>query len=224
MKLNFKRFVKKLKKNQSGLALTEFAATLPIFLSLGAYGLEISNLAITNLRLSQAALSLADNASRLGQTNNGVIAPTINEEDVVRALQGAGLQGGDLNIYANGRAILSSLERDANGNQIIRWQRCKGIYDTSSLYGNEGLNGTDTAGFNGLGRAGAQVFADVNSAVMFVELEYQFEGFFGDLFIDAQVLRQEASFNVRDDRNLTAGLNSTGGSNAPCSVFDEDFS
>ncbi len=58
---------------------------------------------------------------------------------------------------------------------------------------------------------------------MFVELEYEFEGLFGDLFLEPRVIRQEAAFNIRDDRNLLAGLADDGGSKALCTTFDNTF-
>ena len=51
---------------RSGVAMLEFALALPIVIGVGAYGLEVSNLALLNLRVSQIALNLADNASRVG--------------------------------------------------------------------------------------------------------------------------------------------------------------
>ena len=46
----------KLKGSKSGLALIEFAFSLPIFIGLGFYGVEIANLAITLMKMSQIAL------------------------------------------------------------------------------------------------------------------------------------------------------------------------
>ncbi len=215
--------LKRLKRDKSGLALTEFAFSLPIFMGIGFFGLEISNLAITNMHLSQAALNLADNASRLGQTNNGIVSPTLTESDVVRSFRGTGLQTGNIDLLSRGRVILSSLELDGNNNQLIRWQRCKGTRNSTPAYGAEGQNGTTEPAFTSMGKTGSEVSATFGTAIMFVELEYEFEGLFGDLFLEPRVIRQEAAFNIRDDRNLAAGLADDGGSKALCTTFDNTF-
>ncbi|WP_010163616.1 TadE/TadG family type IV pilus assembly protein [Sphingomonas sp. PAMC 26617] len=115
----------RLRGDTSGLALLEFALSMPIVLALGLYGVEISNLALTNLKLSQIALALADNASRVGVANN-LSQQDLREYDVNDVLQAAKLQGTDLKLTANGRITLSSLE-ESNGVQRIHWQRCLGL-------------------------------------------------------------------------------------------------
>lgn len=215
--------LKRLLKDRSGLALTEFAFSLPIFMGLGFYGLEISNLAIINMQLSQTALNLADNASRLGQTNNGIVAPTITESDVMRSFRGTALQSKNIDLLSRGRVILSSLELDSNNNQLIRWQRCKGVHNGQAIYGGQGTNGTSDTSFTGMGQQGSEVAAVYGTAIMFVELEYKFEGMFGDLFVKPRVIRQEAAFNIRDDRNLSAGLANDGGPRALCNIYNDTF-
>ena len=116
----------RLARNKSGLALTEFAYALPIFTGLGMFGLETANLTLTSLRVSQAALNLSDNASRMGQAIANSTSRTVYESDVNQMLTGLGLQAGDIEILERGRVILSSLERNGDGGQWIHWQRCKG--------------------------------------------------------------------------------------------------
>ena len=53
-----------LARDQSGLAMIEFAYTAPFLAVLGLGGVEIANYSITHMRVSQIAVSLADNASR----------------------------------------------------------------------------------------------------------------------------------------------------------------
>lgn len=115
----------RLRRDTSGLALLEFALSMPIVLALGLYGIEISNLALTNLKLSQIALALADNASRVG-VDNGLAQQDLREFDINDVLQAARLQGADMKLTANGRITLSSLE-ESNGVQRIHWQRCLGL-------------------------------------------------------------------------------------------------
>lgn len=114
----------RLGRDTGGVALLEFALSLPIVLAVGLYGVEISNLALTNLKLSQIALALADNASRVG-VDNGLAQQDLREFDLNDVLQAAKLQGADLKLTKNGRITLSSLE-ESDGVQRIHWQRCLG--------------------------------------------------------------------------------------------------
>ena len=83
----------RLRSNTSGVALTEFAVVAPVFLTLGLAGFELAQMASTKMKVSQLALSVADNASRLGQTDNNAVSPTVNESDVAAVLFGAEEQG-----------------------------------------------------------------------------------------------------------------------------------
>lgn len=63
----------------AGVSTLEFALILPIVMSIGLYGVEIVYLNTIDMKLSEMALSLADNASRLGQTDNSAVTPTVAE-------------------------------------------------------------------------------------------------------------------------------------------------
>lgn len=203
-------FFGRLRRSQSGLALTEFAFSIPIFTGLGMYGTETAYRAVAHMQVSQAALALADNASRMGQTGVSGIQPTIQESDIVEALTGTRLQTENLDLLENGRVILSSLEHKrmpAESNreqQFIRWMRCKGTRNYTSQYVS-GIN-TSNSSFKGVGKQG-KVKAIEGSAVMFVEVEYAYQPLFGDMFAKNVIIRQQAAFTIRDERNLAAGLN-----------------
>lgn len=195
------RRLRALRCDTSGLAYVEFAYMLPILMSLGLGGIELANLAIAHMRISQVALSLADNASRAKQkVSTGL--PRLRESDVSQALTAAQLQASDLNLMANGRLILSSLEKNAAGGQWIHWQRCSGSKSYPSSYGVQGDGATGTAK-TGMGPAGKQVAADTNFAIMFVEVAYDYQPvIFGSLVGDRQIVKTAAMY-VRDDRDLT---------------------
>jgi hypothetical protein len=203
----FGQNLSKLKSNQSGTVLIEFAFAVPIFMGLGMYGSEVSMMAINNMKVSQTALNLADNASRLGQVDNGTITPIITEQDILTVYKGAELQSKGLKLFKQGRIILSSLESTPGGQQFIRWRRCKGVRNFSSAYSDDSNgDGTTDTSFNGMGSAANRATALPNSAVMFVEIEYEYKALFGEIFVKKRLLKQEAAFNIRDNRNLGAGL------------------
>jgi hypothetical protein len=201
----------RLRGNQSGTVLIEFAFAVPVFMGLGMYGSETSMVAISNMKVSQAALNLADNASRLGQVDSGVITPTITESDIKTTFMGTKLQTSGLKLLQNGRVILTSLESMPNGTpdgqQFIHWRRCKGMRNVGSAY-NDDLdnNGVTDTTFTGMGKGASLVKAPIGSAVMFVEVEFVYQPIFGNLFVKDAILRQDAAFNIRDTRNLSAGL------------------
>lgn len=198
-----------LARDRSGLALIEFAFAAPLFALLFLTGAELTNYTITRMRLSQVALHLADNMSRIG--NGSMLqAKTITEADINDVLTGAGLQGGSLDIYEHGRVIVSSLEPVANPNTSnrykIRWQRCRGSVSHASSYGKAG----DT-NLTGIGPAGRQVIAVDGGATMFVELYYEYTPLLITQIHPERKLIEVASMMVRDRRDLSSGTGHTDG-------------
>ncbi|MBA4355897.1 MAG: pilus assembly protein TadE, partial [Novosphingobium sp.] len=119
--------VRRLWPCRSGVSTLEFALIMPFVMSIGLYGVEVVYLNTIDMKLSEMALSLADNASRLGQTDNSAVTPTVTETDINEVMQGVEEQGAAIGFAQHGRVILSSLERDsASGKQYIHWQRCSG--------------------------------------------------------------------------------------------------
>jgi len=203
--------LRRLRHDSSGLALIEFAYTLPILLTLGLLGADAARLTVTNMQVSQIALSLADNASRLGQTDNSGITPTVREADVDAVIDGALKQGAPINLSENGRVILTSFEySEDRERQYIHWQRCRGALAGQSAYGNDSTrNGLSGSRIEGLGK-GSQITVSRGTAVMFVEITYRYDPLLGSPFgIGEKTLRHEGAFLIRDDRNLTPGLTGT---------------
>lgn len=212
----------RLPKDTRGAAAIEFALVMPILIMFGMYGIELANMASVDMQVSQMAISVADNASRLGQTVNTSVAPTITETDVDSVMFGASKQGRGINITNNGRIVLSSLERDSTtGKQFIHWQRCHGAKNSHrSAYGNDGTNnGLNGTTLTALGRGVNKVTANNGSAVMFAEVYYDYQGLFGTLFVNNTTFVHEAAFIVRDSRDLrTSGQSGLtgGGGNSRC--------
>lgn len=199
----------RLAHDRSANSLIEFAYSLPIFLTLGMYGTELAYMATVNMQVSQIAMALADNASRLGQTDNSAVLPSITSSMTASVMSGAMQQGAVINFQANGRVILSSLEVDSTTNrQYIHWQKCSGNLSQASAYGplNYGKSGTAIAG---LGKTGHVVKANSGSAVMFVEAFYSYKPLFGNMFVKNVKFAQEAAFIIRDRRDLATGIAGT---------------
>lgn len=188
-------------RDRSAIAFTEFAYALPIFLTLGLTGAEITNYVTTKMRASQVALHAADHASRMG-SGSLLAAKTISESQINDVLTGAGLQAGNMALYTHGRVIISSLEPVANPNPSrryrIAWQRCRGAATQTSSYGVAGQTN-----MTGMGPAGRQVTAPEGGATMFVEVHYTYQPLISARFLPNVQMSLIASMMVRDRRDLT---------------------
>lgn len=204
------RLLGRWREDAEGASSVEFAIAVPMLLTLGFYGTEVAWMASVNMEISQIALSVADNASRLEQTNNSAVTPTVTEVEVATVLNAGLRQGGPYNFQQNGRIILSSLEYDTTtGKQWIHWQRCIGNLNVASAYGAQGAKF-----FNGTGTGATKMTATTGQAVMFVEVYYNYAGLFGNMFVSQMRMSHEAAFLTRDSRNLGAALSGT--STTPC--------
>ncbi|MFN4112719.1 MAG: TadE/TadG family type IV pilus assembly protein [Sphingomonadaceae bacterium] len=195
-----------LSRDTGGVAMVEFAFMAPILLLLGLAGIELANFSITHMRVSQAAMHLADNASRIGDRDQ-LAAQRIYESDLNDLFVGVNIQAGrQLELLENGRVIVSSLERNADGGQTIRWQRCMGRKVANSAFGGQGTGATGT-GFAGMGRTGNEVQAEPGQSVMFVEVFYDYQPLmvndFTTKFILPPEIRSNSAFIVRGARDLT---------------------
>lgn len=218
--------VRSLRHDAGGVGVIEFAYVLPIFLLFGMMGVELAYFGIANMRVSQIAMTVADNISR---AKDGVrlTQPRLREVDINDNLLGARVQGGEsLKILDEGRIIVSSLQRNAANRQTITWQRCKGKLNVSSRYGVEGATepSSGTGGFQGMGTGSSRVRAEPNSAIIFAEVAYSYKPLFSETIFGPQQIRREAAFFVRDDRNLTQVFNDApGASVSSCNKFDVEF-
>lgn len=208
--------IRALRRDTAGLALIEFAYGLPILLALGLGGIEIANLSVTRMRISQIGMAVADNAARVG-TSNGLALKKVYESDIYDIFEGARVQGLPIDFKRRGRVILSSLQQNASGAQWIAWQRCYGDKSHSSTFGTAG-NGRTNNTFAGMGPTGNKIVAPPSTGVMFVEIAYDYNPlvepfarglqYFG-LNVSGQVLTYRAAYIVRDPRELGVSTETT---------------
>ncbi len=203
---------RRLLRDRSGVALLEFALGLPVFLLLILAGAELTNYVSTRMRISQLTLHIADNAARIG-SGSQLQVKKITEADINDVLTGAGTQAAELDLYARGRVIISSLEAmpapNTTGRYRVRWQRCRGQKRThKSSYGVVGRSsGTNMEGM-GPGPVSRQAIAPEGGATMFVEVYYEYEPLVGATWLPSSVTTRiidVASMMVRDRRDLSGG-------------------
>lgn len=207
------KFLRRLCGELSGTAMTEFALALPLLLTAGLYGAETANLALVNMKVSQLAIHIADNGSRIGDTSM-ITNKSIFESDVNDLLAGSNIQGGNaLSFYERGRTILSSVEvfdssvscahggcphgPKTDGTIFIHWQRCKGKKVWASHYGNE-----DAVLPSGIGPTGQEVTPDPGNAVVFVEVAYDYQPLVSQRFFGPTTITAISSFTVRENIDL----------------------
>ncbi|MDK2760436.1 MAG: hypothetical protein KYX64_03650 [Sphingopyxis sp.] len=193
--------VRRLARNVRGAVIIEMAFTIPLLVLLGLGGLEMANLTLVSTRVSQLGLSVADNASRIAAGSN-LTLPQVRESDINDVFAALDQQAKNLNFKDNGRVILSSLERNADGGQTIKWQRCYGKLAINSAYGAEGKGATGTS-FAGMGPAGQEVKAASGTAVMFVEIAYDYQPLVYGKVVGTPRIQSTAAFNVRETRDFT---------------------
>lgn len=205
------KLLRRLLDRQDGVSTVEFALVVPLFMILGMYGAEIAWLNAASMEASQVALALADNASRLGQTDNSGVTPTITSNDVQSVLTGALEEGSDIGLAENGRVILSSLEvHPVTGKQYIHWQKCMGQGKQASAHGKPDTTGSALSAIaSGISLGGKKVTSSSNSAVMVAEVWYEYNGLFGTMFVQPITIHEQAAIIVRDDRNVGPGLSGT---------------
>lgn len=190
--------LRRLGVSERGVAAVEFAIVTPFLLSAFLYGGELAWFMMVNMQVSQVALQVADNASRIGDSSV-LTNRKIYEGDVHDVMIGAHLDGGpSIDLLTKGRVIISSLEVNSAGKQYIHWQRCKGLKAVTSSYGVQGDIKT-----GGIGPAGQEVTALTDDAVIFVEIQYDYTPLISSAFLKSTTIKATAAFNVRDSRDLS---------------------
>ncbi|MDZ3830559.1 MAG: TadE family protein [Sphingopyxis sp.] len=207
-------FAIRLKAQTRAAVMVEMAFVVPVVVLLGFAGLEIAYLTLTTTKISETGLSAADNAARIAYGSN-LALPQIRERDVNDVFSGVEKQTGRLDFKQHGRLILSSLEQNPEGGQWIRWQRCFGDLAVASSYGDEGDGATGTS-FPGMGEVDKEVKASAGTAVMFVEIVYDYQPLAYGSWLGPKRIRSTAAFNIREGRDLTRIYNAEGATVSRC--------
>lgn len=198
----------------SGVALIEFAFALPVMVTIGLAGLETANYAMAQLKVSNIAVITADNASR--------VRDSIDEADVAQLLTGAKMSSTGIDFARNGRIILSSVEPSPSGDtQWVRWQRCTGALNVGSAYGSPRTAGGgvirdgteiykanrvdpsddpssyESSTMTSLTWRGSTVAAAPGTAVMVVEVTYNYQPLIPASFLSGARITYQSAFNVR---------------------------
>lgn len=226
IKSGLARFKRDLASNCSGIAIVEFASAAPFLVLTFLTGMEIANYTVTKMRVNQVALQIADNGARIGTVPPAGGSEEITEADINDVLTGGALQASSLDLYTHGRVIISSLEptanTDTNTTYKIRWQRCRGLKNSTSSYGVQGATN-----LTGMGPSGQRAKASVDqadptthigipTAVIYVQIFYDYQPLFSQSLVPTITFNEVAAMGVRGQRNYTGP---TSGTNANLGIF-----
>jgi hypothetical protein len=224
----YRALARKLRRNESGLALVEFAVSLPFFMFLTIAGFESANYAYVVMKINQLTINTADGASRIGEGDQ-LSAKKITEKDINDIFAGTIREGssillggqhsykdpgtGEVSLRGNALIILSSVEPvdaavfDPDAPRFrIRWQRCLGSADF--YQSNYGTVGTPSS-FTEIGPEGRKIVPPNDTAIMFVETQYYFRPAILNGFtkLTDQTIKQTAAMIVRERRDYNGGNN-----------------
>ncbi|KKW90080.1 TadE/TadG family type IV pilus assembly protein [Sphingobium chungbukense] len=198
----------RLRHTEKGIAVVEFALCLPFVLVATLTAAELANYTVTKMRVSQLALRLADDGSRIG-TGDLLSTKQITEAQINDLMTGADLQGSALGLFTNGKVILTSLEPVANPNTTdryrIRWQRCRGSLSYSSGFGKQG----DT-NLTGIAINGQTLKAPEGGAIILAEVAYRYQPLVGSRWINLSSMVETAEMYVRDNREYAGPTGGVG--------------
>lgn len=188
--------IKKLIKNTSGIALTEFALILPLFVFMVVGGMELAWEAVTRQKIQALASTSADNAAR----KRGVI----DETDISEIIAAIKINGEGLDFEEEGRIIISSVQRNAaNNGNWIRWQRCFGKKSRASNYGTQG-KGQNNSSFSSISDD-PNMRPPTGNAIIIAEIEYDHKPLVTDAYFGQRTFTYETVQIVRDRQDLGIG-------------------
>ena len=210
----YTRHFRNLLRDQSGLALIEFAYAMPLLMVLGFTGTETANLIQTQQKVSQTVLASADNAARVG-TNTGLPGKVVYESDINDIFAGVPKQMEDEEFWSHSRIIMSSVEINSDGDPFIAWQRCMGDKDFKSTHGTMDTEPGEDELEGGVGEEGQKMLPLTGNALIYVELSTDYQPIFEQSIVGVKdfmntELTQKAAFMVRDLRQMGALDNRTG--------------
>lgn len=208
----------RLASDRAGLALIEFAFTLPLLLGIGLGALELANVALANLKVDHTTIDLADNAARMGQQSTSTGYQVLTESNINDAIQAVRLEMPKLT--ANGRLTISSVEArtDQNGNvtQFLHWQRCAGV-KSGAGYDSAYLAPYDDSGTTIAGVGSPLLTAPSGSALIYIEVSYDQPSTFaaipllGSALAGMRHLHYVSAMIVRQNRSTTDTIDNTAG-------------
>ncbi len=136
------RKLRELKRDLSGLALIEFAYTLPIFVGFGLVGIEFTNVVLAHQKSERIAATIAD------QVASNQVPP--NERQIRDMFEAVELIAAPFDFSDNGNVIVTAVVgvRDIDDDEVqnkVAWQRCSVKDSYESAFGEEWTGSEDVS-------------------------------------------------------------------------------
>ncbi|MEM7688088.1 MAG: hypothetical protein AAF291_03625 [Pseudomonadota bacterium] len=190
--------VKRLRAETSGLALIEFAYTLPILVGFGLVGIEFTNVVLAHQKSERVASTLADTVA------GNQVPP--NERQIRDMFEAVQLISAPFSFDPEGNVILTAVvgaydEDDEEIQNKIAWQRCVAKDKFKSDIGDEWTTSSDIAEGPGVDLPGeielAQNEMVIIAEVFFPYTEIVSEEMVEGLLPNSGVFRETAMFRTR---------------------------
>lgn len=193
-----RRRLRSLRDDIAGMALIEFAYTLPIFLGFGLVGMEFTNVVLANQKTERIASTVAD------QIASNQIPPTERQiGDMFTAIEQI---AEPFEFGAGGVVIITGVVGiyDADDDEVqnkVAWQRCSASDELESTVGEEWTGTIDIADGPEVTLPGdvelGQNQMVIVSEVVFPYQEIISQGIVGNVVPDTGVLRNSSMFRTR---------------------------
>ncbi|MEE4154021.1 MAG: TadE family protein [Erythrobacter sp.] len=134
--------LRRLRRDIAGLALIEFAYTLPIFVGFGLVGIEFANVVLARQKAERIAATIAD------QVASNQVPP--NERQIRDMFEAVDLIAAPFDFNDNGNVIVTAVVgvRDTDDDEIqnkVAWQRCRVKDSFESQFGEQWTGSDDVA-------------------------------------------------------------------------------
>jgi hypothetical protein len=134
--------LRRLRRDIAGLALIEFAYTLPIFVGFGLVGIEFANVVLARQKAERIAATIAD------QVASNQVPP--NERQIRDMFEAVDLIAAPFDFNDNGNVIVTAVVgvRDTDDDEIqnkVAWQRCRVKDSFESQFGEQWSGSDDVA-------------------------------------------------------------------------------
>lgn len=165
-----------------GASLVEMGMVAPILVGLMLGGYETARFLYISQKVQRTAMTLADLAAR-GQT--------MNANDLNNLFAAAGEVARPLTLPVDGRAVVSSVVPDADGNPVVAWQRNDGALLASSRVGTQGAAAT----------IADLTLVAAEQSIIVAEVFYEYEPQFATI-VPATTIYQQSVFRPRLSRTV----------------------
>ena len=173
----YKKLAAKLKADQKGIALIEFAIAAPVLAALLMACVDLSIYLVAHQRIARAAYTMSNLMTQMDQG--------LSEAQVSDMMLALNRVSSPFDIATDGVATITAIIGEGvDGapatSYSVAWQRCYGAHTSGSDFGDGGSNVAE-------GDLPANTIVTTSQILVVTEIEYTFEPILGFLPLDGQI-------------------------------------